>query len=237
MKTARPNSNLGMQGAKSYRPSTYSAKGDSLPFGPTADIFSTPEVRARERVRKLAEVFTAKREVDAMLDLIPDRVSDIRSRFLEPSCGNGNFLCAILYKKLGVVIQKYKEQNSYEFHSLIALASIYGVDIESRNIKDARERMRALMRGAYSQSINTAEQDEGYWSAVNYILKKNIIRGDMINGVEKIKLTEFISRRQYRFEQRVFRLSDLIASENFDLVQLSSVQEIPTKEYWELGEK
>ena len=61
------------------------------------------QVRSRERVRDLAEVFTHQREVDAMLDLMPDAFHNIDVKFLEPACGSGNFLVEILRRKLRLV--------------------------------------------------------------------------------------------------------------------------------------
>ena len=42
-------------------------------------------IKSRERVRDLGEVYTQRREVKAMLDLIPDGFTDIDTRFLETS--------------------------------------------------------------------------------------------------------------------------------------------------------
>lgn len=53
------------------------------------------QIKSRQRVRDLAEVYTHKREVDAMLDLIPDMFpsesdpSNTDRTFLEPACGSG----------------------------------------------------------------------------------------------------------------------------------------------------
>lgn len=50
------------------------------------------QVKSKKRVSEHGEVYTAKREVNAMLDLVKDETERIDSRFLEPACGNGNFL-------------------------------------------------------------------------------------------------------------------------------------------------
>lgn len=76
---------------------------------------SAGQIKSRQRVRDLAEVYTHEREVNAMLDLIPDMFpadSDATSRgnhdrtFLEPACGSGNFLEAILRRKLATVTSR-----------------------------------------------------------------------------------------------------------------------------------
>ena len=61
------------------------------------------QVVSRKRVTDHGEVYTAKREVNAMLDLVKQETTRIDSRFLEPACGKGNFLTEILERKLHVV--------------------------------------------------------------------------------------------------------------------------------------
>ena len=53
------------------------------------------QVKSKRRVADHGEVFTAEREVKAMCDLVKDECDRIDSRFLEPACGNGNFLAEI----------------------------------------------------------------------------------------------------------------------------------------------
>lgn len=58
------------------------------------------QIKSRKRVKDFAEVYTNEREVKAMCDLIPTEIWDnIESTFLEPACGNGNFLVEILARK------------------------------------------------------------------------------------------------------------------------------------------
>ncbi len=61
------------------------------------------QVKSKQRVADHGEVFTAEREVNAMLDLVKNETERIESRFLEPACGDGNFLAEILRRKLAVV--------------------------------------------------------------------------------------------------------------------------------------
>ena len=65
------------------------------------------QVKSKQRVAEHGEVFTAEREVNAMLDLVKNETLRIESRFLEPACGDGNFLAEILRRKLAVVKKKY----------------------------------------------------------------------------------------------------------------------------------
>ena len=65
------------------------------------------QVKSKQRVADHGEVFTAEREVNAMLDLVKQETERIDSRFLEPACGDGNFLSEILRRKLAVVKRSY----------------------------------------------------------------------------------------------------------------------------------
>ncbi len=67
------------------------------------------QVKSKKRVTDHGEVFTSEREVNAMLDLVKQETEGIDSRFLEPACGNGNFLAEVLLRNLAVVEAKYKK--------------------------------------------------------------------------------------------------------------------------------
>ena len=64
------------------------------------------QIKSKERVAQRGEVFTAEREVNAMLDLVKNECLRPDSRFLEPACGDGNFLSAILRRKLAEYIRR-----------------------------------------------------------------------------------------------------------------------------------
>ena len=68
----------------------------------------TTQIKSKKRVAEHGEVFTNEREVKAMCDLVAQECDRVDSRFLEPACGNGNFLAEILTRKLAVVIKSYK---------------------------------------------------------------------------------------------------------------------------------
>lgn len=72
------------------------------------------QIKSKERVAEHGEVFTNEREVNAMLDLVKDATKRIESRFLEPACGDGNFLIEILRRKLAVVKRQYGHRNSLQ---------------------------------------------------------------------------------------------------------------------------
>lgn len=180
-------------------------------------LIGSSTTKSRDRVKAQAEVFTASDQVTAMLDLVKNCSDNIDSRFLEPSCGNGNFLVAILNRKMSVVAQRYRKQIDYEFYSLVALASIYGVEICIENVNEARERLKVLIKEWYSDKLNTKKPSDGFYRSVDYILDKNIVLCDMLNDFEKITVTEFSIPKPYKFKENNYFLADLMGAQN-DLV-------------------
>ena len=100
------------------------------------------QMKSKQRVAEHGEVFTAEREVKAMCDLVSQECDRIDSRFLEPACGNGNFLTEIITRKLATVKRLYKRNPyDYERYSVVAVSSIYGVDIMQDNTEECRKRL------------------------------------------------------------------------------------------------
>ena len=100
------------------------------------------QIKSKERVAERGEVFTSEREANAMLDLVKDECIRPDSRFLEPACGDGNFLSAILKRKLAEISRKYKKSpRDYEKQAIIVISSLYGIDIMQDNVEVCRERL------------------------------------------------------------------------------------------------
>lgn len=101
--------------------------------------------KSRERVRKYAEVYTPMWCVKAMCDMLgdsaPEAWSQLNRSFLDPTCGNGNFLDEILRRKLSLC------HNPDD--GLRALESIYGIDIQPDNIEETRERLLSIFRDRF----------------------------------------------------------------------------------------
>lgn len=138
------------------------------------------QIKSKTRVRDKGEVFTNPREVNAMLDLVKQETERIDSRFLEPACGNGNFLIEILRRKLEVVKFRYKKsQWEYEKNALIAVMSIYGVDIMQDNIDECIKRLLNLFEDYYKSLFKKQIKTE-YLEIVKFVLTKNILCGDAL---------------------------------------------------------
>ena len=114
------------------------------------DLVGQNLIKSRERVSQHGEVFTALREVNAMLDLVKPETERIESRFLEPACGNGNFLAEILRRKLNILSTHFSRSRiDYEFNAIVAVGSIYGIEIQIDNVEECRERLLGIFREEY----------------------------------------------------------------------------------------
>jgi len=139
------------------------------------------QVKSKQRVADHGEVFTAEREVKAMCDLVADECLRIDSRFLEPACGDGNFLSEILSRKLDVVTKRYKKSPyDYERNALLALGSLYGIDLLQDNAAECRNRLFELWDKRYKKAVKKADQNEDVRESARYILEKNIICGNAL---------------------------------------------------------
>jgi len=138
------------------------------------------QVKSRTRVTDHGEVYTNPREVNAMLDLVKDETERIDSRFLEPACGHGNFLEAILERKLDAVERKYKKSRTeFETQGLLGLACIYGIDILEDNVIEARHRLFDLFEKRYRKLFGN-DTDYRFFDSIRYVLNRNILHGDAL---------------------------------------------------------
>ena len=138
------------------------------------------QTKSKERVREHGEVFTAEREVKAMCDLVKDETERIDSRFLEPACGDGNFLAEILTRKLEVVKRKYKKSTlDYEKNAVLAISSVYGVDIMQDNVLACRDRLFKIWDKEY-KTVCKKDCNDQTREAVKFILTKNIVCGNAL---------------------------------------------------------
>ena len=143
-------------------------------------MYKKQQIKSKERIRNHGEVFTAEREVKAMCDLVKDETNRIDSRFLEPACGDGNFLAEILTRKLAIVRKKYaKSHLDYEKNAVLAASSIYGVDILQDNVLACRERIFGIWDKEYT-SVCKRDSNNETRAAVKYIFSRNIVCGNAL---------------------------------------------------------
>ena len=173
-----------------------------------------PQIKSKKRVSEHGEVYTNEREVKGMLDLIRSETERIESRFLEPACGNGNFLAEIIKRKLKVVDRKYRFNNDeWEKYSVLAISSAYGVDILEDNVNECRRRLFMIWKIAYKKATKR-EPDEDLNQTIEHILNHNILCGDALTMKGKdgspIVFAQWDMVLGSKFQRRDYRLDELI---------------------------
>lgn len=123
----------------------------------------------------------ASRAVIRLCRIVKTETERIDSRFLEPACGDGNFLAEILSRKLAVVKKKYKKfPMDYEKYSVLAVSSLYGVDILQDNCEACRERLYRMWDKEY-KAVCKKEVSEDCRRSVRFILSRNIVCGNALS--------------------------------------------------------
>lgn len=149
-----------------------------------------------------------------MCDLVKQETERIESRFLEPACGNGNFLAEVLRRKLEVVKHRYgKSPFDYERYSVLAMMSLYGVDILEDNTEECRQRLFKIWDQKYTASAK-GQATEQCREAVRFILSKNILCGDALTMLQAdgspIIFVEWSLVTGSQVKRRDFRLDELL---------------------------
>ena len=153
-----------------------------------------------------------------MLDLVKDESENITSTFLEPACGNGNFLIEILRRKMETIKRKYKKNLiEFECQTLITVWSVYGVDLMIDNVYEARERLSHLVKEYYSHCFKKKEQHSDFFLSLEYILQRNIIQWDALTyktqDWDPIVFSSW-SATAWKISREDFSFQDLAESEN-----------------------
>lgn len=195
---------------------------------------------SRQRIIDHGEVFTQPREVNAMLDLVAHECARIDSRFLEPACGTGNFLVEVLRRKLATVTfrnaptQRRRDRRGWERDAVLAVTSLYGIDLLPDNVEMCRERLFGAFDKEYSRLFVLGDEDattSACRASVRFVLTQNILCGDALtltsrNG-EPIAFPEWAPVNGAMFKRRDFTFHELLGH--------GSIRETPL--FSDLGEE
>lgn len=216
------------------------------------------QIKSRRRVADHGEVFTAEREVKAMCDLVKDETQRIDSRFLEPACGEGAFLMEILRRKLAAVKSRYRKSAfDYERYAVLALMSLYGVELLEDNAEVCRQNLFAIWDKEYT-AVLKGQANEECRETARYILRKNILCGDALTMLQAdgtpIVFAEWslvsggmVKRRDYTLDELLRKLepeketdevyqTSLESGNKADEVLPTPIREYPLTDYRRLAQ-
>lgn len=101
------------------------------------------EIRNSKRVKELGEVFTPQSLVSRMLAEIPQQIwSDNTKTFIDPACGNGNFLVEVLETRM-----------KHSVSALDSISTLYGADIMEDNINEVKKRLAEKLAGQIGKEV------------------------------------------------------------------------------------
>lgn len=172
-------------------------------------------IKSKQRVADHGEVFTPARMVEARLDLVKGETERIDSRFLEPACGDGNFLVPVLRRKLAPVELKYAQSDFERHHdALLALRCIYGIELLPDNLAECRAHRLEI----FAEDLNLKESADLYRAAFHE-RSQNLVHGDALTlrtpGNLPITFAERGCLGKGRFQRRDFRYDRLTLSSAF----------------------
>ncbi len=142
-------------------------------------------IKSKRRVKDFGEVFTPESIVQQMCDLCEPDISAIDKKVFEPTCGNGNFLVEILRRKLRRINQV--DNPRFDLEVIWSLSNIYGVDIQSDNVQEARQRLESVVLdfiAKYQGSTLTR-------STIAAILEVTIVVGDTLRDNDTLHFYDF----------------------------------------------
>lgn len=168
--------------------------------------------KSKQRIADHGEVFTPAWMVEAMLDLVKAETERIDSRFLEPACGDGNFLVQVLRRKLTAVQLKYGASDFERTHyALLGLMCVYGIELLPDNIADCRANLLAI----YADYLQLNTSDEHYRAAWA-VLSCNLVHGDALTmraaSGGPITFSEWGYLGKGKYQRRDFRYDTLTQS-------------------------
>ncbi len=145
------------------------------------DSAKSAGTRSRQRVIDHGEVFTPPTLVNDMLDLVAHECERIDSRFLEPACGDGNFLAEVLRRKLRTADKNHPRNRArWERDAVLCLCSLYGIDLLPDNITACRDRLLGIVEESHAGRFKEPLPQPARTAAA-YVLSTNIVQGDALS--------------------------------------------------------
>lgn len=213
-------------------------------------------IKSADRVKDIGEVFTPKKTVDFMLDQpeIKEKVNSLTATFLEPSAGEGAFLVELLKRKLNAAFKQSNNTNEMQNNFLLALSSLYGIELMEDNVEMLVINMVNTFRDIYFNTFNHEDQNNKILKSANVIISANMAQGDALTRKtatgDQIIFSEWkpigrnkVQRTEYTFDSIVeggdstgtvksqYEQLDLFSDPNAEPKESETKQYLPVK--WE----
>ena len=179
---------------------------------------------SRQRIADHGEVFTPPGLVRDMLNLpgVADECLRVDARFLEPACGDGNFLAEVLRRRLGRVSETHPKRAliPWERDALRGLANLYGIELLPDNAGRCRARLVGVFEDLYRGRFKAKARD-AVVGAARRIAAANVLLGDALSmrhpsTHEPLVFTQWSMLTGGRFKRKRFEYRELLDPERPD---------------------
>lgn len=175
-------------------------------------------IKSRHRVRAHGEVFTPRSMVNQMLDLVKPELETgpnfVDKTFFEPAAGDGNFLVAILQRKLHAIEKRYQPA-VWQIESLFALASIYGVELLEDNHQAAQATLLDIFIEFHQHAGSSCGPRTNLHQSAVKLIECNILQGNTLTGLDAHG-----AEIQFSWWHRVLNEPGMVHREPFSLSSL-----------------
>lgn len=142
-------------------------------------------IKSKKRVQQHGEVFTPRAIVDAMVSLpgLDESILQATTTVLEPSVGEGAFLINILERRLKLLAEQYSDDLvRFENYSLLALTSLYGIELLEDNVKKCAINLFTCYHDFYKDFAANLNKITKYdvEESAKTIVVANILQGDFL---------------------------------------------------------
>lgn len=195
-------------------------------------------IKSVVRVKDFGEVFTPKKTVNLMLNQpeIKEKIQDLTATFLEPSAGEGAFLVELLKRKMHVAEKQSHTEKEYEENCLIALSTLYGIEIMEDNVEMLVMNMimtfTELYSGAVISKFSAKKPNTHVLKSAQTIIKANIAQGDTLKALAAdgtpIIFSEWklVKGRTKKVERLEYTFESILNSGKQDTVKRKKYKEI-----------
>ena len=149
--------------------------------------------RDAARIKATGEVFTPTGLVQQILDSMPQELfTDPTKTFIDPACGDGQFLSEVLIRKM---------QNGIDFET--ALSTIYGVDLMDDNIRLCKTRLLCGQLDAMHIVDRNIVRADGLDYNYGFGLKPKPQKKKLNNKIKKTKKAAVSKRKNTKTDKVV----------------------------------
>lgn len=146
------------------------------------------QIKSNERVKNYGEVFTPPKTVNKMLNLsgIKEHTELLTSTFLEPSAGEGAFLTELLHRKMIVAFEDSSTLEEYEDNCLIALSTLYGIELMEDNVEMLVMKMNDVFQRCYREGLSKffGKENMDVVRSAMVIIQANMVQGNTLTKLD-----------------------------------------------------